>query len=83
MPEKEIPPDQRELRPTSELLSIARLKIHPGKLDEFKHQAARCAELVRTKGLRLFEHLGGEIKLEKIRESISLGTATLTFFAAK
>ena len=33
----------------SELLCIARLKIHPGKLDEFKHQAARCAELVRTK----------------------------------
>jgi quinol monooxygenase YgiN len=33
----------------SELLGIARLKIHPGKLDEFKHLAARCVELVRTK----------------------------------
>jgi quinol monooxygenase YgiN len=33
----------------SELLGIARLKIHPGKLDEFKHLAARCMELVRTK----------------------------------
>ena len=33
----------------SELLCIARLKIHPGKLDEFKHHAARCAELVRSK----------------------------------
>jgi quinol monooxygenase YgiN len=33
----------------SELLCIARLKIHQGKLDEFKHLAARCVELVRTK----------------------------------
>ena len=33
----------------SELLGIARLKIHPGKLDEFKHLAARCVKLVRTK----------------------------------
>ena len=33
----------------SELLCIARLKIHDGKLDEFKHLAARCVELVRTK----------------------------------
>jgi quinol monooxygenase YgiN len=33
----------------SELLCIARLKIHHGKLDEFKRFAAKCAELVRTK----------------------------------
>jgi quinol monooxygenase YgiN len=33
----------------SELLCIARLKIHPGKLDEFKHLGAECAELVSTK----------------------------------
>ena len=33
----------------SELQSIARLKIHPGKLDEFKRVAAKCMELVRTK----------------------------------
>jgi quinol monooxygenase YgiN len=33
----------------SELLCIARLKIHHKKLDEFKHLAARCVELVRTK----------------------------------
>jgi quinol monooxygenase YgiN len=33
----------------SELLCIARLKIHDGKLDEFKQLAARCVELVRTK----------------------------------
>src|SRR6478672_4356275 len=33
----------------SELQCVARLKIHDGKLDEFKHLAAKCAELVRTK----------------------------------
>ncbi len=33
----------------SELQCIARLKIHPGKLDEFKRVAAKCVELVRTK----------------------------------
>jgi quinol monooxygenase YgiN len=31
-----------------ELQGIARLVIHPGKLDEFKRLAARCMELVRT-----------------------------------
>ena len=35
----------------SDLLCVARLKIHHGKLDEFKHLAARCVELVRTPGL--------------------------------
>ena len=33
----------------SELQSVARLKIHDGKLDEFKRLSAKCAELVRTK----------------------------------
>ena len=33
----------------SELQCVARLKIHDGKLDEFKRLAAKCAELVRTK----------------------------------
>jgi len=32
----------------SELQCVARLKIHDGKLDEFKRLAAKCAEL-RTK----------------------------------
>ena len=37
----------------SDLLCIARLKIHHGKLDEFKHLAARCVELgaLKTPGL--------------------------------
>ena len=33
----------------SELQCVARLKIHDGKLEEFKSLAAKCAELVRTK----------------------------------
>lgn len=33
----------------SELQSVARLKIHDDKLDEFKRLATKCAELVRTK----------------------------------
>jgi len=33
----------------SEIQGIARLKIHQGKLDEFKRLAARCMESVRTK----------------------------------
>ena len=33
----------------SELQSVARLRIHDGKLDEFKRLSAECAESVRTK----------------------------------
>ena len=33
----------------NELQGIARLKIHPGKLEEFKRLAAKCIESVRTK----------------------------------
>jgi quinol monooxygenase YgiN len=33
----------------SELQCVARLKIHDGKLEEFKRLAAKCAESVRTK----------------------------------
>ena len=33
----------------SELLGIARFKIHEGKLDEFKRLSAQCMEIVRTK----------------------------------
>src|SRR5882762_1264522 len=39
----------RRVRAMRELQSFARLKIHDGKLDEFKRLAAKCAELVRTK----------------------------------
>jgi len=33
----------------SELQCVARLKIHSGKLGEFKRLVAKCAQLVRTK----------------------------------
>src|SRR5215472_16363602 len=33
----------------SELQCVTRLRIHGGKLDEFKRLAAKCAELVRAK----------------------------------
>lgn len=33
----------------SELLGIARLTIHKGKLEEFKRHAAKCMESARTK----------------------------------
>jgi quinol monooxygenase YgiN len=33
----------------SELQGIARLKIHHGKLEEFKRLAAKCMESVRTR----------------------------------
>jgi quinol monooxygenase YgiN len=40
---------EQEVRAMSELQAVARLKIHEGKLHEFKRLAAKCAELVRTK----------------------------------
>jgi quinol monooxygenase YgiN len=33
----------------SEIQGVARIRIHPGKLDEFKRLAAKCMESVRTK----------------------------------
>ena len=33
----------------SELMGIARFRIHEGKLDEFKRLSAQAAEIVRTK----------------------------------
>jgi quinol monooxygenase YgiN len=33
----------------SELLGIARFKVHEGKLDEFKRLSAQAVEIVRTK----------------------------------
>lgn len=33
----------------SELQVVARLKIHDGRLDDFKHIAEKCMESVRTK----------------------------------
>jgi quinol monooxygenase YgiN len=41
----------------SDLLLIARLRIHDGKLDEFKPLAVRCLELVRTKDTGTLEYV--------------------------
>jgi quinol monooxygenase YgiN len=38
-----------EARGMSELQCIARLRIHAGKLEEFKHLAAQCMERTRAK----------------------------------
>ena len=63
----------------SELQSIARLKIHPGKLGEFKRVAAKCTELVRTKDTgtlqyeMYFSHDNTEcLAVERCRDSQAL-----------
>jgi quinol monooxygenase YgiN len=38
-----------EVRAVSELVGIARFKIHEGKLDEYKRLCAQSMEIVRTK----------------------------------
>jgi len=38
-----------KVKKQNKLLGIARLKIHPDKLEEFKHLQDKCLELVRTK----------------------------------
>jgi quinol monooxygenase YgiN len=39
------------------ILSVARFRIHPGKLDEFRRHAAECLRIVREKdpGTTLYE----------------------------
>ncbi len=49
----------------SELQCVARLKIHKGKLNEFKWLAAKCPELVRTKDT-------GTLQLRVVRRSYAL-----------
>ena len=63
----------------SELQCVARLKIHDGKLAEFKRLAAKCAELVRTKdtGTLQYElYLNGDstecLVFERYRDSQGL-----------
>ena len=40
----------------SELQALARLRIHDGKLDEFKRLAAKCMESVRTKDTGMLQY---------------------------
>jgi quinol monooxygenase YgiN len=62
-----------------EIQGIARLKIHPGKLDEFKRLSAKCMELVRTKDkgtLQYESYLNADgtecLVLERYRDSQAL-----------
>ena len=63
----------------SEIQGIARLKIHAGKLEEFKRVAAQCMQVVRTKdtGTLQYELYFNEdqtecVVLERYRDSQSL-----------
>ena len=39
----------KQLKTTNEIQGVARLKIHIGKLEEFKHVASQCMEVARAK----------------------------------
>ena len=63
----------------NEIQTIARLKIHDGKLEEFKRLVAQCMEVVRTKdpGTLQYEVYFNEdqtecLALERYRDSQSL-----------
>jgi quinol monooxygenase YgiN len=63
----------------NEIQGIARLKIHDGKLEEFKRVAAQCMEVVRTKdtGTLQYELYFNQdqtecLVLERYRDSQSL-----------
>jgi hypothetical protein len=55
-------------RAMSELLCMARLKIHHGKLDEFKNLAARCVESVHTKDTGTLQYECGTPSPELIEQ---------------
>ena len=50
----------------TEVSSIARLKIHPGKLEEYERLAARCVQVVKTKdtGTLQYDHFFNDDKTE-------------------
>ena len=63
----------------SELQCVARLKIHAGKLDEFKRLAARCVEVVRARDTGTLQYdfyLNGDetecLVFERYRDSEAL-----------
>jgi quinol monooxygenase YgiN len=69
----------RQLKKMDQIQGIARLKIHAGKLEEFKRVTSQCMQLVRTKdtGTLQFElYLNGDqtecIVLERYRDLQSL-----------
>jgi quinol monooxygenase YgiN len=45
-----------EVKNQKEILGIARLKIHPGKLEEFKRLQYKCLESVQTKDIGTLQY---------------------------
>lgn len=56
------------IKKSSELLGIARFKIHEGKLEEFKRLSAECMEIARAKdsGTLQYDVYINEEKLEAV-----------------
>ena len=68
-----------EVKNMTELLGIARMKIHPGKSEEFKRIAAKIMEVVRTKDtgtLSYEQYLNADetecVVIERYRDSAAL-----------
>jgi hypothetical protein len=53
-----------EEEPMSEILVIARLKIHDGKLEEFKRVAKKCMQSVRAKDSGTLQYWGGPVLVD-------------------
>ena len=67
----------------SEPQAIARLKIHDGRLEEFKRLAARCMESVRTRDSGTLEYswfLSGDLWPARVSPT-SAGQTTMSFAA--
>jgi hypothetical protein len=59
----------------SELLGIARFKIHEGKLEEFKRLSAQCMGIVRTKDTGTLQSTSTSMTISPSASS-STGTGT-------
>ena len=64
------------MKTSKEVFAIARLKIHPGKLAEFKRLQKKCLESVRTKDTGTLQYecffssdSGESLVLERYRDS--------------
>ena len=53
----------------SELLCVARLKIHADKLDEFKRLAAKCAELTSGLAPEVLQAVAIEVRRLRVGET--------------
>ncbi len=64
---------------SSELLGIARFKIHDGKLEEFKRLSAQCMDIARTKDtgtlqydIYINEEKSEAVVIERYKDSMAL-----------